>query len=251
MKTGNRNRIHALVGVIACGMLGNVAMADIYVRDRAGGENSNGNPNGVFQVGTGGTVQLKFNSGQSFYSQALGMYDFQMNKGMGWESLLSFCIDPFQYLSIAGPSANPGTPHTEVSLHGYADINDDEEELIETLWANAFELAKTSKKKAAAFQVILWETAIDNTFNLSGGNFQVKNHNYSGEVLALANSWVNNIINGTWTDQQELHVLSSSRTQDLLVPVPAPGAMLLGLIGLSVAGAVKRKFGGKTTESAS
>lgn len=217
------------------------ARADIYVRDKAGGENYNGTPNGVFYSGTSGIIKAKFD-GVNYRDQPLGMFDFQSNDGTGWIDFATYCIDPFQYLSIAGPTANPGTPHTEVSLHGYAAINDNEEDWIETLWANAFEDSKTSQKKSSAFQSILWELAIDDTFNLGSGTFQVKNSGYSGEVITQANAWMNNILTGVWTDSQDLHVYSSPYTQDLLVPVPAPGAAILGLIGFATYHMLKKRF---------
>lgn len=231
-----------LMALVAAGTLSGLARADVYVRDKVGGENSSGNPNGVFYVGTGGTVKLTFSGGSPNHSQALGAYDFELNEGSGWEDLVSYCIDPFQYLHIAAPNSNPGTPHTEVSLHNYMGINDQEEELIEILWANAFDDSITDKKKAAAFQVILWEAAIDDNLNLSNGNFQVKNYSYSGQVLALANSWISNVLNDTWIDRQELHVLSSPNTQDLLRPVPAPGALGLAVVGLAGVRWVRRRL---------
>lgn len=232
-----------VLALMAAGTLSGLARADVvYVRDKVGGQNYNGSPNGVFLAGTGGTVKLTFSGGTPNRDQPLGAYDFELNEGNGWESLISYCIDPFQYLHIAGPNSNPGTKHTEVSLHGYMDITDEEEELIEILWANAFDDSLTDKKKAAAFQVILWEAAIDDDMNLSNGTFQVKNYSYSGQVLALANSWISNVLNDTWTERQELHVLSSPNTQDLLRPVPAPGALGLAAVGLAGVRWVRRRL---------
>ncbi len=109
---------------------------------------------------------------------------------------------------------------------------------------------------AAAFQLAVWEivyepanadiSSYDVTDGYSGANpgggFEVNaawNANFAN-LTSLANSWLGNLDGAGPT--AVLGALTSSATQDFVVAVPAPGAAVLGMLGLGIMGWVKRRM---------
>jgi len=83
-------------------------------------------------------------------------------------------------------------------------------------------------------------------YDINDGHFAIiKQSAASNLAEGIAQGWLNNIENDTWTDNGDSFViLNAAGTQDLLtnvaaVPLPASGLLLLG--GLFGAGAVARR----------
>jgi len=148
---------------------------------------------------------------------------------------LAFCLEPLSPLDLSIDYAL-GSLFTQTVT-----------ENLNTLAANAWDLVDDSVS-AGAFQLAAWEITTETgaSLGLGDGFFQVtSNRANSNSAEALANTWLTNLNNDTWTYTGENYViLNASGTQDLLtnvpaVPLPASGMLLLG--GLVGAGAFARR----------
>ncbi len=123
------------------------------------------------------------------------------------------------------------------------------------LWGRYHGLVDTAFK-AAAFQLAVWEIVYEaealqlGTYDVTSGydrntGFAVDAswHADFGNLTTLANSWVNGL-DGTGP-LANLMALTNPRTQDFLVetvPVPVPGAVCLGIVGVSLISRLGRRW---------
>jgi hypothetical protein len=110
--------------------------------------------------------------------------------------------------------------------------------LAELLYENWWGKTITDGTEAASIQVAVWEVITDYdgtaaSLSLTAGNFK---STYSGANSYLAS------IDGGYAPTSLFVGLSRDAAQDYVVRVPVPGALLLGLLGLSAAGIKLRKF---------
>ena len=122
---------------------------------------------------------------------------------------------------------------------------------IRELWAAVNPSPSMSNVDAAAFQVAVWEIvyedadyesfdvdAWDNSDLPNMSSFMVSGN---ADVITQAQDWLD-ALTGTGTLDNNLVALSRGATQDYIVKVPVPGAVLLGILGFCVAGLKLRKL---------
>jgi len=219
---------------------------DVQVRDSAASP-------GFFVTGTHADTLRATTDGSSYHRFHTGTFEFEADYGNGWEPLETYCLEPSQYIKFGTqPGDTVGRTYTYTAIENYAPLTTDEGDFLGLLWANAFDDAMAGTKTAAAFQAIVWETAIDDNFNLTGGDFRLsQSSTFTSDVLAIAAGWVSKIADQSWTDGVSLAVLEHPCSQDFLTPyvpttptpVPTPSAWALGAIGLVLVGLRKRAKG--------
>jgi len=149
----------------------------------------------------------------------------------------SFCTDiidtAYSSYSIYDVSPLAETPDAAGGPMGATKARD----LAELLYTNWTPIL--SAQTAANIQAAVWEIVNEDssTYNVSTGNLTVS----GGGVVSAANTLLGALTGvGDYTGM--FVGVSSDSHQDYVVKVPVPGAILLGLLGLGVAGLKLRKF---------
>ena len=207
----------------------------VQVRDAVGGESATGEPGWYFLTGTGSISSGTISNG-SFGALRGGTYAFDVDFGAGWESLLTYCLEPDAEIGFGMNSGEAvGLPYELTTLDQFAGLTSADENYLEILWANAFADSQTSREKAAAFQMIVWEVVRDGDFDLGVGSFRLNGGDvFTAGVLSQAQQWINNIDGGQWTSRTDLHLLTNPDSQDYLTPVPEPATLSLIALGALV-----------------
>jgi hypothetical protein len=173
-------------------------------------------------------------------------------KGYGkLDDTVGFCADIFNYASstLSKYSVVPLNEAPAGSPEGA--MGETKAKLIaELLDQNWWGKGPMTALKAAALQAGIWEIineADGNLLDVASGDFYL--YNNPGNVRGLANSLLGGISSGV--DHYRYIALSHPldppedpkvMNQDYLVRVPVPGAVLLGLLGLTAAGVKLRRF---------
>ncbi len=221
--------------------LGSVARATtVQVRDAVGGESATREPGWYFLAGTGSISSGTIND-SSFGDLRGGTYDFDADYGAGWEPLLTYCLQPDEGIGFGmNTGGTVGLPYELTTLDQFPGLTPADEQYIEILWANAFADSQTSREKAAAFQMIVWEAVRDSAVHLTADSFRLNGGDpFTAGVLAQAQQWINNIEGGQWTNRTDLMLLMNPSSQDFLTPVPEPAS--LSLLVLGAAAALRRR----------
>lgn len=239
-------RLWGIAPLLGVAVIASSAQAGIYrVRDAVGGENVLGQSDAFYLVGTGispsGTV-----FGSPLVNLPMGTLDFEIDytgTGLNFQQFRTYCLEPTQEIEFDdNPPDTNGVEYAPQALTTTPGLSALEASRLEILWANAFADSQTSNVKAGAFQIIIWELVRDDDFNLTAGLTRLSTTNaLSMQITAQANTWWNNIIGGTWTNSTPLMALTSPSSQDLIVPVPTPGAAALGVVGLAMFGIRRRR----------
>jgi hypothetical protein len=99
---------------------------------------------------------------------------------------------------------------------------------ISKLWAMAYSPTMT-QNQAAALQLAIWDCVADLDYNVTTGDFRVTGTDYGAQTLL-------NNVQSYLGSGANLAALSSIQYQDFVTAVPAPGALLLGSLGVSLIG---------------
>ena len=216
---------------------------NVQVRDAAGGETASGSPEGKFLVGTGASLRGTTQGGINSFLLT-GTFDFEIDfgDGDGWEEFLTYCIEPERDIVFSeSPAGRNGMTYQVIPLTLADGFTAQEAIWAEILWSNAFDTSTTGQAAAGAFQAILWEFAQDDNYDLLAGDTRLNTlHSLTGQAASLADAWFSNITTGLWTSRTPLLALHSEFSQDLIMPVPTPGA-LGAVIGFGALGAARRR----------
>ncbi len=232
----------ALTGSTLTVPVGTVTGA-VQVRDAAGGETATGSSEGKYLVGTGAQLRGTTNGGSNSFLFT-GTFDFEIDlgDGSGWQEFLTYCIQPSQSIAFSdSPGQRGGMSYQVIPLTLATGYTAQEAIWAEVLWSNAFDTSTTGQAEAGAFQAILWEFAQDDDFDLLSGMTRLNNlHDLSDDAISIAEGWMTNITQGIWTSRTPLLALHSEFSQDLIMPVPAPGSLTL-LVGVAAIGGGRRR----------
>ena len=106
----------------------------------------------------------------------------------------------------------------------------------------------TTNQGAAAFQAAVWEIVYEDAQAWNLNTWNPTNLPTNSSVMVanttvgdLANLWLSQL-DGVGPRANNLVALSSQGYQDYVVEIPAPGAIVLGLIGLGIVGKFMRRY---------
>jgi hypothetical protein len=175
---------------------------------------------------TGGTITI----GGTWHSG--GVYAGSYNLVVDGVSMQSFCID------LEDNSTTSTTTYNVTALKDAADPSfgpmgsTKATALAELLYENW--VPGMSNSALLSLQVAVWEVTADGpgSLDLTSGSFTASN---AGASTMLGT------IDGGYAPTALFVGLSHGNYQDYVVKVPVPGAILLGMLGLSVAGIKLRK----------
>jgi hypothetical protein len=159
-----------------------------------------------------------------------GIYKIKIN-GVPMDA---FCIDlqdtttgsAVEYAKVDLEDAPDVTGDPSLGPMGTAKANE-----VRKLWDMAYYPAMT-QAQAAALQVAIWEVLVDSTYDVTAGGFKLTTADPGAQALldALPNH----------TGSAGLFALTHKDYQDFTT-VPAPGAILLGSIGIGLVGWMRRR----------
>ena len=165
-----------------------------------------------------------------------GGFDTSVNGG---PSFVSYCVDLYQTIGFNASYSG----YTEVLGSAFSFANTNANNDLAKLFSAGHVV--NSAKTSAAFQIAVWEIAYETSglYNLGNGaaKFWGGGASSSG-ALTLASGWLANLASITDVDVG-IHVLESSRRQDMVyaAPVPEPSTYALMLAGLAGVGLVARR----------
>lgn len=143
----------------------------------------------------------------------------------------TYCVEISQHVS----GGNDYTYNVvSAAAHGFSPV---QEALLGRLWWSYF-ADINSAVESSAFQVAVWEIALDSGLDFAGGGLIV---DAPVDTLALASSWLSAITNASYAGGAEtIVVLENGSAQDQITVIPAPGVLALAGLGVLTAGRRRR-----------
>ncbi len=207
---------------------------------------------GYAAAGPTTTVRLTNASpARSVYAHAGG---FLTTEGTS-NPFVSWCVDIFQN-ALIGQTVND---YTRVDSATFFALQPSKADMLGRLATLAHDDALTSSVKAGAFQLAIWEIVNEtgSTLDVFSGNFWTSRASDGSQ--AQAQDWLSRLpVESRYT----FDVLASPTRQDVAVferlpmslqaanGVPEPGTFALGLLGMGVLAAVRRRAAGRDLSSA-
>ena len=112
------------VGGVSVGVLalcaGTASATDVQVRDAAGGENSQGDPGGLYIAPTGSRLHARTDNNALLRDIASGAFGFEKGPAGGggpWEMFMTYCFEPEQSIEFAAhPNNFTGVTYKQAAL---------------------------------------------------------------------------------------------------------------------------------------
>lgn len=201
--------------------------------------------------GVHGLVSQAVAAGQLRY-EVTGVSGFMSKHLSVGEQIRVFCTDIFE-MATSGTAAIVGVADVPVVYNqSNTAMGEQRAKLVRVLYGLRHSDSTLSNRRAAAFQVALWEIVHEDNFNAVAGDFTDTNLSVddgsfvvtgNSSVRALAQSWVEEAWAAWQSGDTGASMVAGAATgfQDVLfmIPLPGPGAMAMaGLLGL---GAVRRR----------
>ena len=211
-------------------------------------------------VATGGQMtrdQIHVYSPVGSYETYTGMFNFNISSGSlpnGATQYYAFCIDLSEYLANPdmyniAPLEDLPTPEDQPWQPMGADRANLLRELFGRHYASLFDGADDARDQQA-FQLCVWEIIYEvdtngdpNFADVEAGDFRATG--LATGVGATANSFLNTLT-GSGPYANLLGLESTNQNpgygQDFVTIIPLPGAAVLGILGIGIAGWMKRRI---------
>lgn len=221
-------------------------------------------------ISPSGSVMIYAKNYLTGHNTSAGVFNFDITNvnitNPGYDSSLplmewGFCIEmqpsstgnqPYQIHTLEQAPQNQGPGGLAMGIT--------KADYIRELWAIVNPSPAMTSLQAAAMQVAIWEIVYEDTESSWDVGSWVTGDDESfgitvgdGNVITTANGWLNQLdgegplanlvgLVSAPIDSAAAALTSSDGFQDYVVEVPIPGAVLLGMLGLGMAGIKLRKF---------
>lgn len=261
--------LSTVLGVGAAMTLASAAIAaPVVVRDAQPADSSPFASAGLFQSVS---IRVQGMNSNAFFNQNAGAFGLEQATNSpqfnNFTSLITYCIEIGQSLGFNSLPATYQSMALATALSSNIPASPDAAaaaDKIRRLWADSFAASVdvnssdfegltgiSTSERAAAFQVAIWEIAVDNGDGLGVGDFRAAQGSVGSsqrDVYDLAALYVA-IANSNRTPLANIEALASDTRQNLIRPsggpsgaeVPAPASLALFGAGLVALAAMRRR----------
>ncbi|MEO0588480.1 MAG: hypothetical protein AAF078_12675 [Planctomycetota bacterium] len=203
--------------------------------------------NGLLTKNHYGSVYLHWDTGVTTRTgkQAAGPFSLLIDGDPHY----TFCVDLDHTMNIP---KNGGREYNMMgTLNDHAGFSESQVGLVESMFEMYYDIATSAqdgtsksreKAEGTAFQIVLWEMLVDDTFDLTQGDFHLqteRNHGFTDTVYDIATDWASTLsADGFSNPGFELRYIDTPSSQgqvymvDSLTVVPSPVAASGVLVGM-------------------